>query len=212
MSEYGIDVTTEVGFVKTVRRVKDALIQQGFGVLTEIDVAATMREKLGIEMAPYLILGACMPSLAHRALEIDPAVGLLLPCNVVVRAVGDSTTLVQAADPHLLLQVAGNAELAPVAAEARTRIAAALASVQNYQPPAGGSVYVELEPGEQHLIMNALRSFLSDFGHDEADVLADIRNLMSKLLAVPPASGTEPTVESAPIFPSEQSCPTPALG
>jgi uncharacterized protein (DUF302 family) len=212
MPDYRMDVTTEVGFAKAVRRVKDALIQQGFGVLTEIDVAATMREKLGIEMAPYLILGACMPSLAHRALEIDPTVGLLLPCNVVVRAVDDNTTLVEAADPRLLLQVAGNAGLAPVAAEARIRIAAALARVQDYRPPAAGSVDVHLEPDELHLTMHALRSFLSDFGHDEADVLADIHNLLGKLQAASPITGGEPAAGIQPTSLSEQSCPAPALG
>jgi len=211
MPAYKIDVTTEVGFATAVRRVKDALLQQGFGVLTEIDVAATMREKLGIEMAPYLIIGACMPALAHRALEIDPTVGLLLPCNVVVRAMGENTTLVEAADPRMLVQVAGNTELAPVATEARERLTAALASVQNYQSPAASSVQVQLEPGELQLMMHALRSFLSDFGHDEADVLSDIHELLGKLEVAPPVSGAEPAAQSASTVSSEQSCPAPAL-
>ncbi len=211
MSDYRIDVTTEVGFATTVRRVKDALLQQGFGALTEIDVAATMREKLGIELPPYLIIGACMPSLAHRALEIDPTVGLLLPCNVVVRAVADNATQVEAADPRLLLQVTANTALAPVATEAWQRITAALAAVRDYQPPAASSVRVQLEPGELQLVMHALRSFLSDFGHDEADVLAEIHELLGKLEVAPPVSGAEPAAQGAPAFSSEQPCPAPAL-
>lgn len=211
MSDYRIDVTTEVGFATTVRRVKDALLQQGFGALTEIDVAATMRDKLGIEQTPYLIIGACMPSLAHRALEIDPTVGLLLPCNVVVRSVADNATLVEAADPRLLLQVTGNTELAPVATEAWERITTALANVQNYRPAAASSVLVQLEPGELQLMMHALRSFRSDFGHDEADVLSDIHELLGKLEVAPPVSGAEQAVQGAPAFSSEQPCPAPAL-
>jgi uncharacterized protein (DUF302 family) len=211
MTDYRIDITTEVGFATTVRRVKDALLQQGFGALTEIDVAAVMREKLGIELAPYLIIGACMPSLAHRALEIDPTVGLLLPCNVVVRAVADNATLVEAADPRVLLQVTGNTELAPVATEAWERLTTALARVRDYRPPAASSVQVQLEPGELQLMMHALRSFLSDFGHDEADVLSDIHELLGKLEVAPPVSGAEPAAQGAPAFSSEQPCPAPAL-
>lgn len=111
-----------------VERVKTALKEQGFGVLTEIDVKATLREKLAVEMEDYLILGACNPALAHRALSIDPEIGLLLPCNVVVRADGQ-TTLVQALDPQVMVSVTGRPELKPVADDAATRLRAALASL-----------------------------------------------------------------------------------
>jgi uncharacterized protein (DUF302 family) len=112
-----------------VDRVRAALKEQGFGVLTEIDVRATMREKLGVEMEDYLILGACNPPLAHRALEADRDIGLLLPCNVVVRADGADATLVQALDPQTMVSVTGRAELKPVADEATTRLRAALDSL-----------------------------------------------------------------------------------
>jgi uncharacterized protein (DUF302 family) len=123
---YGITVHLPAPFASTVDRVRSALKEQGFGVLTEIDVQATLREKLGAEMEDYLILGACNPPLAHRALAADRDIGLLLPCNVVVRADGPDTTLVQALDPQVMVQVAGKPELQDVADEATTRLRAAL--------------------------------------------------------------------------------------
>jgi len=102
-------------------RVEAALAEQGFGILTEIDVQATLREKLGIERAPYLILGACNPQLAHRALEADPSVGALLPCNVVLRA-EDDRTRVEIMDPSAAMAIAETAGLAAVADEARDRL------------------------------------------------------------------------------------------
>ena len=101
--------------------VADALRAEGFGVLTEIDVQATLREKLGIEREPYLILGACNPQLAHRALEADPSVGALLPCNVVLRPEGDGTR-VEIMDPEAALELVGRGPVASVAAEARERL------------------------------------------------------------------------------------------
>lgn len=101
--------------------IADALRDEGFGVLTEIDVRATLREKLGIEREPYLILGACNPRLAHRALEADPSIGALLPCNVVLRA-EDDRTRVEIMDPMSALGIAGTDEVGDVAAEARDRL------------------------------------------------------------------------------------------
>jgi uncharacterized protein (DUF302 family) len=112
-----------------VDRVRAALREQGFGVLTEIDVRATLREKLGQEMEDYLILGACNPPLAHRALAADRDIGLLLPCNVVVRADGPDATLVQAMDPQVMATVTGEPAIAKVAEEATTRLRAALAAL-----------------------------------------------------------------------------------
>lgn len=113
----------------TRARVEVALKDQGFGILTEIDVQATLREKLGIEREPYLILGACNPQLAHRALEADPSVGALLPCNVVLRA-EDDRTRVEIMDPIAALGIAGSASLTEVATEAQQRLRAVVASLE----------------------------------------------------------------------------------
>lgn len=125
---YGTAVTVDRPYAEVVEQVREALAAQGFGVLTEIDVQATLREKLGEETGPYLILGACNPPLAHRALTADPSIGLLLPCNVVVRVDGDRT-LVEALDPDVMVAMTGKPELEPVAAEAKQRLAAALEAV-----------------------------------------------------------------------------------
>jgi uncharacterized protein (DUF302 family) len=123
---YGITVRLPAPFAPTVERVRAALKEQGFGVLTEIDVQATLREKLGAQMEEYVILGACNPPLAHRALDVDRDIGLLLPCNVVVRADGPDATLVQALDPQVMVQITGRPELENVADEATRRLRAAL--------------------------------------------------------------------------------------
>jgi uncharacterized protein (DUF302 family) len=126
--DYGITITTAAPFTETVAKVKEALREQGFGVLTEIDVRATMQDKLGAEMEDYIILGACNPPLAHRALAADRSIGLLLPCNVVVRA-GQGETIVEAMDPQVLTQVAGEAAVTDVAEEAAGRLRAALSRI-----------------------------------------------------------------------------------
>lgn len=125
---YGITVRTALPFAEAASRVRDALKEQGFGVLTEIDVQATLREKLGHEMSGYLILGACNPPLAHRALAADISIGLLLPCNVVIRA-DAGQVVVEALDPQTMVTVTGEPSLKPVADEAASRLRAALASL-----------------------------------------------------------------------------------
>jgi len=115
-------------FDAAVAAVRRALADQGFGVLTEIDVQATLKAKLDHDMEDYLILGACAPPLAHRALEADRSIGLLLPCNVVVRREGDHT-LVQALDPGTMVTLTGLDALESVADEATVRLDAALASL-----------------------------------------------------------------------------------
>lgn len=112
-------------FPEALARVRGALKEQGFGVLTEIDVRATLEAKLGVTMEAYVILGACNPPLAHRALDVDRQIGLLLPCNVVVREV-DAGALVEALDPQVMVDTTGEESLAPIAAEARGRLCAAL--------------------------------------------------------------------------------------
>lgn len=123
--DYGITVWVSGSFADTVTRVRTALKAEGFGVLTEIDVQATLRDKLGESMEDYLILGACNPPLAHRALDVDREIGLLLPCNVVVRTDGDQT-VVAALNPRIMVDVAGQEALRPVAEEATRRLTAAL--------------------------------------------------------------------------------------
>jgi uncharacterized protein (DUF302 family) len=115
----------------TVTRVREALADQGFGVLTEIDIRATLKTKLDVDVASQVILGACRPELAHRALQAVPSVAALLPCNVVVRDLEDGTTLVEAVDPDAMMSVVEDpdGELAAVAADARTRLDAALAAL-----------------------------------------------------------------------------------
>ncbi|MBU5943494.1 DUF302 domain-containing protein [Streptomyces griseoincarnatus] len=119
---------TDTDFGTAVAAVRRALADQGFGVLTEIDVRATLKAKLDHDMEDYLILGACNPPLAHRALEADRSIGLLLPCNVVVRRDGDHA-LVQALDPGTMVTLTGLDALTPVADEATARLDAALSSL-----------------------------------------------------------------------------------
>ena len=126
--EYGSTITTDLSFKEAVERTRDALSEQGFGVLTEIDVQATMKKKLDEDVEPQIILGACNPNLAFRALQAEPGIGLLLPCNVVVRRDGEKT-LVQALDPQVMVSLPGRPELQPVADEAAQRLRAALQAV-----------------------------------------------------------------------------------
>jgi uncharacterized protein (DUF302 family) len=125
---YGTSVTLDAPFADAVDRVQAALAEQGFGVLTKIDVTETLRAKLGEQMEDYVILGACNPPAAHQALGIDRSVGLLLPCNVVVRATADGT-LVEALDPQVMVTLTGRPELKPVADEVARRLACALATL-----------------------------------------------------------------------------------
>lgn len=133
--DYGITVRTSAPFAEVVARVRDALKAQGFGVLTEIDVQSTLRDRLGEEMEDYLILGACNPPLAHRALAADRKIGLLLPCNVVVRTEGGQT-VIEALDPLVMVEVTGQPSLTPIAAEAASRIRAALDTLADTTAPA----------------------------------------------------------------------------
>ena len=126
--DYGTTSTTQLSFDEAVQRTRNALADQGFGVLTEIDVQATLKKKLDQDMEPYLILGACSPQVASQALEVEPDIGLLLPCNVVVRRDGDNT-LVQALDPQVMVSLPGRPELQGVADEAAKRLSAALNAV-----------------------------------------------------------------------------------
>lgn len=125
--------TLSAPFEEAVERTRAALAEQGFGVLTEIDVKATLKTKLDEDMEPYLILGACNPPLAHRALGVQRQIGLLLPCNVVVRSDPDDpgTTIIEAMDPALMVQVSGEPDLEPVAHEAAEKLSAAINALSN---------------------------------------------------------------------------------
>ena len=125
---YTLSTTLQRPYDQVVADVRAALADQGFGILTEIDLKATLKAKLDVDIAPHVILGACRPQLAHQALGIDPAIATVLPCNVAVRAVDDTTTVVEALDPDVMSRLAGDA-LADVAADARQRLTAALAAL-----------------------------------------------------------------------------------
>ena len=124
--DYAKTITLNLPYDQAVPRVKEAFKAQGFGTLTEIDVQATLSDKLDVDIEPYVILGACNPQLAHRALEVTRDIGLLLPCNVVVREHSAGSVVVQALDAGVIAAVPDVAELEPIAAEAGRRIQAAL--------------------------------------------------------------------------------------
>ncbi|ORW07841.1 DUF302 domain-containing protein [Mycobacterium kyorinense] len=128
----GLSTTVRATFADAVARTRKALADHDFGVLTEIDVKATLKEKLGQDMEDYLILGACNPPLAHRAVEINRQIGLLLPCNVVVRTdPSDSACIVvEAMNPQVLVEVTGEPGLKPVAAEVTDKLQAAIDSLK----------------------------------------------------------------------------------
>lgn len=128
-SKYGFGKTVELGFADAVTRVTDALQAEGFGVLTDIDVAATLKKKLDRDMPPYRILGACNPPLADRAIEAEPSIGLLLPCNVVVRQDQVGKVHVEFMDPNAVLELVGKPEINRVAGEVRQRLERAMAAV-----------------------------------------------------------------------------------
>jgi len=126
---FGTTISQPIESVRT--RAERALKDEGFGVLTEIDVAATLKAKLGLDQPPYLILGVCNPGLAHRALEIDPSIGALLPCNVVLRQADEGKTIIEILDPVTALGIAGSDAVAPIATEAAERLRRVLATMLN---------------------------------------------------------------------------------
>lgn len=120
-TRYGMGTEVSMGFDEAVEKVTAALKDEGFGVLTTIDVQKTLKEKIDVDRSPYVILGACAPQFAHQALELEPEIGLLLPCNVIVYE-EDGATKVSAMDPEAALSLAENPDIAPVAREVRQRI------------------------------------------------------------------------------------------
>lgn len=127
--KYTFGKKVECLFDDAVARATEALAKEGFGVLTEIDVAATLKKKLGLEMPPYKILGACNPQFAHRAITVEPQIGALLPCNVVVRQDPVGNTVVEIMDPRAVLQLVDHPEIAVIASQVRERLERVLASL-----------------------------------------------------------------------------------
>ena len=145
-ASYTLGVTVPLEYEDTVTATRSALAEQGFGVLTEIDLRATFRAKLDVDVPPQVILGACRPQLAHQALAADPSVAALLPCNVVVRSVDETTTRVEAFDPAVMMGMASTSDqaLVDVVTDARDRLTAVLSNltyVSNHaaDPSAGTS-------------------------------------------------------------------------
>lgn len=130
-TEIGLHIPVPLPYEKAIEKATAALKVEGFGVLTEIDVKATMKKKLDVDFQRYIILGACNPPLAHRALSADPDVGLLLPCNVVVYETGENASMVALVDPLSMLGVIPSPALRPVAEEARARLERVAASLRS---------------------------------------------------------------------------------
>lgn len=127
---YCIEVKMSGNFAEAVQKVKEAMKAEGFGTLSEIDVKATLKEKIDADVAPYTILGVCNPQLAHRAIGIEPKIGVFLPCTVLVRDNGKEIDI-SAQDPVLMEEIIGNPELQPIAREARSRIEKVLRGLQS---------------------------------------------------------------------------------
>lgn len=123
---YALSTTIDLPYGAAVEQIREALADQGFGILTEIDLQATLKKKLDVDITPQVILGACNPPLARAALEAEPSIGLLLPCNVVVRSTPDNTTIVEAVDPQTLVALTANPALQEIADDASRRLKTAL--------------------------------------------------------------------------------------
>jgi len=130
MTAYGMQKTVSLSYEDAVEKTKSALQEQGFGVLSEIDMKEKLKEKLGVDFKRYVILGACNPPLAWKALQAEPEIGLLLPCNVIVYETGNATSVVSAVDPDSMVALVGdNPAIAEVARDARQRLERALEAI-----------------------------------------------------------------------------------
>lgn len=130
-SDFTLVTTIAAPFSQAVGIVRAALADQGFGIISEIDLAGTLKEKIGADMPAQVILGACRPQLAHEAIQAEPSIATVLPCNVVVRSVDENSCVVEAFDPAVMIRISDNETLKGVADDARVRLAAALDSITN---------------------------------------------------------------------------------
>jgi len=128
-NRYGFGKTVDLDFESALKKVGEELAKEGFGILTEIDVQATLKKKLNADMPPYRILGACNPPFAHRAISAEPTIGLLLPCNVVVRQDDAGKVQVEFMDPEVMVQLVDRPEVQGIAAEVRERLQRAFAAI-----------------------------------------------------------------------------------
>ena len=127
--DHAITVTTDLAFDDALQATRERLSDEGFGILSEIDLAATLKAKIGADLRPQVILGACRPPLAHAAIQAEPSIGVFLPCNVVVRVADNGRTVVEAMNPEFMTQIGPGAALVEVAADAKARITRALDAV-----------------------------------------------------------------------------------
>ena len=135
-TRYGISVTVPLAYEQAVERTRAALAAEGFGILAEMDIAATLKKKLDVDFRPYVILGACNPPLAHQALTAEPDIGLLLPCNVIVRADDvPGRTVVAAMDPVEALALTGNERIRPIAEDVKARLRRVLDAIERDSKP-----------------------------------------------------------------------------
>ncbi|MEN3124052.1 DUF302 domain-containing protein [Janibacter sp. LM] len=135
MTTFTLTTTLALPYDDAVQATRAALGEQGFGILTEIDLKSTLKTKLDVDIAPQVILGACRPALAYEALSVDPSIAAVLPCNVVVRSLDEATTLVEALDPDAMMGLADNDALHAVATDAKERLAAALDALNSSEGP-----------------------------------------------------------------------------
>ena len=134
-TRYGLGTTVALEYDRAVERTREELAKEGFGVLSEIDIAATLKKRLDVDFRPYVILGACNPPLAHRGLTAERDLGLLLPCNVVVYAADEpGSSVISAMDPEAALELTGNAEVREVATEVKARLERVLSRVAEQAP------------------------------------------------------------------------------
>lgn len=130
---YTLARTVRLPYAEAVEATRAALTAQGFGILTEIDLATTLKDKLGVDVAPQVILGACRPPLAYEAVRAEPSIAAMLPCNVVVRGAGESTTVVETFDPEAMMTLTASPAVRSVVTDARSRLTAALAVLEEHR-------------------------------------------------------------------------------